>query len=614
MSEGHTVQPDAWGILPAYDDAFGNRVETAEETRRALIVAMGTDPDGPGPPVVDDVLVVRQGEVAILPGAVEIVREDGEVVATGSQLPGDLPAGYHDVRVSGRDAPVRLIVSPGVCHLPEGLRTWGLAVQLYALRSAGSWGIGDLADLAALAWWAADRGAGTVLVNPLGSVAPTRPREASPYFPSTRRFLDWIYLRVTDVPGGAELTTDADLADGPIDRDRVAALKLAALEEAYRRAPSDPDHDRYVEHGGEDLRSFATWQVAAERFGGDWRRWPAELRHPSSPEVARLGREHDDRVRFHTWLQWCADRQLERAGQALRLGGDLPIGADPGGFDAWQYQDLLADGVTVGAPPDELGPQGQDWKLPAFVPWKLRAAGYEPYITTLRAAFRHTGLLRIDHVLGLFRLFWIPPGGTAADGAYVAQPTRELLDILALESRRARAIVVGEDLGTVQPGVRHELYERRILRYHVGWFEDGPPETWSPFSLASLSTHDLPTVAGVWTGYDLEELDALGLEPDREWFGRLRQRLESWAAPGVELEDATLGAHRALAAAPSAVVLAQLEDLVGAVPRVNVPGTQPPLRANWTTPLPTTLEGLTTHPVVSAVLSALADARPASSD
>ncbi len=262
-------------------------------------------------------------------------------------------------------------------------------------------------------------------------------------------------------------------------------------------------------------------------------------------------------MRFHRWVQWVLDAQLARAGEPLALLGDVPIGSDPDGADAWMWQDVLATGVTVGAPPDRLGPAGQDWTLPAFVPWKLRAAGYQPFIDTLRAAFRHVGGVRIDHVLGLFRLFWIPEGGTPADGAYVRMPTRELLDILALESQRAGAFVVGEDLGTVEGGVREELLARRILRYQVWWFEDDPVERWATDALGSVTTHDLPTVAGVWTGADLRMQEDAGLDPDTDWLARLHRDLEE--ATGVaadgDARDVSLALHRRLAAGPSRVVV-----------------------------------------------------------
>jgi 4-alpha-glucanotransferase len=619
---GRSAPPDGWGIITAYEDAFGQWTEVPASTRDALVEAMDGDPSADGPPAVDAVVVTRVGEPAYVEGATEVRCEDGTRRAVAGSTPADLPMGYHHLVVAGEDETRTLIVSPGRCYLPDDLDAWGWSVQLYALRSAASWGIGDLADLRELARWSADAGAGTILVNPLDAVTPVRPRETSPYYPTSRRFLDPIYLRLDEVPGmvdlpgyaeaarqGAELT-----ATTPIDRDAVAELKLRLLEERWSAggAGEEPGFRTFLDGRGDELVTFATFCTLAERFGDGWSAWPQEYRHPAAPAVRAFADEHADRIRFHAWLQWLTDDQLRHAGEPLALLGDLPIGADPDGADAWAWQDVLATGVHVGAPPDELGPQGQDWTLPAFAPWKLRRARYQPFIDTVRAAMRHVGGLRIDHVLGLFRMFWIPPGGTAADGAYVRMPTRELLDILALESHRARCFVVGEDLGTVAEGVREEMDERDLLRYQVWWFETDPLEEWTAKALASISTHDLPTVAGVWTGQDAEMLDALGHEPDHAWHAELRERIAS--ATGVQADapadDAIVELHRHLATAPDRLVLAQLDDAVGTTDRPNVPGTDRLERpANWSLPLPVPADDLPAHPTVRAVAAAMTEAR-----
>ncbi len=608
--EGRASPPDAWGIIGAFEDADGQWQEVPGTTRDALVEAMGGDPRADGPPPTDDrVLVLRQAEGHELDQPGEVVLEDGTRRPASRTLPPDLPLGYHDLYLPGRGRPTRLIVSPGRCHLPEGLRWWGVVVQLYRAWSHTSEGIGDLADLRSLATWLADVGADAMMVNPLGAAVPTTPRDPSPYLPSSRRFLDFIHLRVAEVPGADPTAGVADPPAGRVDHDAVAAAKLAALERAFAVAGHDPALDTWVEHSDPALRTFAAWSVAAERHGDDWRRWPVDLRHPDGGGLARLRLQAADRIRFHLWLQWCAEHQLAAAAAPLHLVRDLPIGASPYGFDAWQHQDLLATDVTVGAPPDLLGPDGQDWQLPAFVPWKLRAAAYEPFIQTVRAAFRHTGALRIDHALGLFRLFWIPPGATPAQGAYVAQPTDELFDVLALESHRAATVVIGEDLGTVGAGVRDELAARHMLRYHVGWFEDDPPPTWDRLALASLSTHDLPTVAGVWSGEDERELRDIGQDPDTEWYDQLRERLAATAGgPDAGIDDVLEGTHRWLGSAPSAILLTQLEDLLGVESRPNVPGTSPPQRFNWSDPLPVPIDDLPDHPRVAAVLDAFREA------
>ena len=617
---GRSAPPDGWGIVPAYEDAFGDWTEVPRATRDRLVTAMGGDPEAEGPPGDDEVLVIRVGESPEVTDAVDVVLEDGEVVALDGRLPSDLPMGYHDLRLRGTDATRRLIVSPGRALLPDPAVSWGWAVQVYALWSHDSWGVGDLGDLRELATWSASVGAGTLLINPLDAVTPITPRVTSPYYPTSRRFLDPLYLRIEDVPGAEHVDGLDALAerargsasDGLIDRDAVYGAKLAALERIWREAPDagqEPGFRAMAEQRDASLRSFAVYCTLAEQHGSGWRGWPAALSHPDGAEVTRVAQAHADRVRFHTWLQWLCEEQLARAGEPLGLLGDLPIGADPDGFDAWDWQDVLADGVTVGAPPDQLGPYGQNWMLPAFVPWKLRAARYEPFVALVRSAMRQVQGLRIDHVLGLFRLFWIPPDGVAADGTYVRMPADDLLDILALESHRNATFVVGEDLGTVEEGVRDELDARDILRYQVWWFEEDPLEDWSAKALASVTTHDLPTVAGVWEGTDVAELRAIGQDPDGVWHADLRRRIAAAAQvpEDAPVEAAIVGLHRHVATAPDRIVVAQLDDALAVPHRINVPGTERP--ENWSRPLPVRVADLAGHPTVQAVADALASGR-----
>lgn len=617
---GRSAPPDAWGIVPGYEDAFGDWTDVPRATRERLIEAMGGDPDAAGPPTPDAVQVIRLGETPEVADALEVHLEDGEVFQLdGQRLPADLPMGYHDLVLRDTEATRRLIVSPGVAKLPDPAISWGWAAQVYALWSASSWGIGDLGDLQELAAWSRRVGAGTLLINPLDAVAPTTPRGTSPYYPTSRRFLDPIYLRIDEVPG-ADLVDDltafaararAHALDRLIDRDRVSAAKLAALERIWQEAAGagqEPGFLAWAERHADACHAFAVFSTIAEQHGSRWRSWPDGLTHPDNAEVADVAKAHADRVWFHTWVQWLCEQQLAEAAAPVALLGDLPIGADPEGFDAWDWQDVLADGVTVGAPPDQLGPNGQNWMLPAFVPWKLRAARYEPFITLLRAAMRRVQGLRIDHVLGLFRLFWIPPGGDATAGTYVRMPARELLDILALESHRNDTFVIGEDLGTVEEGVRDELDARDILRYQVWWFEEDPLATWSPKALASVTTHDLPTVAGVWTGDDEDELRAIGQAPDGVWHAELRQRIAAAAdvPEDAPTEQAIVGLHRHVAQAPNRIVVAQLDDAVGSTHRINVPGTDPTERpANWSRPLPVSVTDLAAHPLVAAVAEAM---------
>ncbi len=564
----------------------------------------GAAPPDAGP------LVHRHGQLLpAVEGAVELTLEDGTLLRVDRGLPPDLPLGYHGLRpLDGRPA-VRLIVAPARCHLPEGLRTWGWAIQLYALRSRESWGIGDLADLRQLADWSAMAlGAGAVVLNPLHAALPLVPQEPSPYFPSSRRYRNPLYLRVEEVPGAAEAGLDVERlavqgralnAERRIDRDAVFRLKMAALGGLWARGAAGADGlARYRTREGRGLEEFAVFCALAERHGSGWRRWPAEHRHPASPAVARFAAEQRERVGFHAWLQWRLDEQLARAGRALRLVTDLAIGFDGEGADAWAWQDVLAQGVTVGAPPDDFALEGQDWGLPPFVPHRLRAAGYGPFVETVRAGLRHAGGMRVDHVMGLFRLFWVPGGATARNGAYVRYPTDDLLAILALESERAGALMIGEDLGTVAPGVRERLFAERILSTRVLWFEPGPPAGYPGLSLAAVTTHDLPTVRGLWTGSDLREQEAVGIPPNVAGTEALRARLrELTRLPADASPDAVaLSIHRRLAEAPSVLAAATLEDVLGVAERPNLPGTRGDRRANWSLALPQVLEEIETDP------------------
>ena len=427
-----------------------------------------------------------------------------------------------------------------------------------------------------------------------------------------------MHLRIEDLDGydgsSAPLVTLAERgraldADRHIDRAAVWALKRAALWAIWDsggRATTvgeggDPTGFRQWRAAhGVDLQRYATFCALAEHNDSGWSAWPAEHRHPSGPAVARFAVEHADAVSFHAWIQWQAERQHERvaAGTAVGLVHDLAVGADPDGADAWLWQDVLAHGVRVGAPPDEFNGDGQDWGLPPFVPWRLRSAGYAPIARLLQSAFRGAAGLRVDHVMGLFRLWWIPPGSGASEGGYVRYPGTELLDVLALESVRAGAFVVGEDLGTVEDAVRTALAEYGVLSYRLAWFEDGPPETWPRQALAAITTHDLPTIAGVWSGAD---------DPDGAMGPKLAALVDGTAATvaAMSLADVAIAAHRRLARAPSHIVAATLEDALGVADRPNVPGTDADEHPNWSVALPARVDDLRSNGQANAVLEAL---------
>jgi 4-alpha-glucanotransferase len=588
----------SWGVLLDYRIKGGRRRRAAPETIAPALAALGADPGSSPPRLPTRVVTMGREPGLIAPGRLRL--EDGSELTVERRLPAGLPLGYHRLSRDGNET--MLIVCPAGCHLPADLFSWGWAVQLYALRSKESWGMGDLADLQAFGRWAAASGAGMVCLNPLVAPAPVIPQEPSPYYPSSRLFLNPLYLRIEQVPGwrdgglatvaaaGRELNTARQ-----IDRDRVFELKRRALLVLWKRFPGDAGFEQFTGAGGRLLEDFATHCAITEEHGPNWRRWPAALRHPRGSEVTAYRSAHRDRVRFHQWLQWMADDQLRRAAAEVPLVADLPVGADPGGADAWIWQDLLAPDVSIGSPPDDFNPEGQDWQLPAFDPWKLNAGGYEPFVQALRASFRHSAGIRIDHVMGLFRLYWMPRRAPQGTGVYVRYPSRDLLSILALESVRASAWVLGEDLGTVDPAMRTELRRRQILSYSLLWFQSRSPERYPAASLAAVGTHDLPTLHGLWSGSD-----RMGAGDDG-----VRRRVARLA--GRHSGSVTSAVYSALAAAPSRLLSATLDDALAVRERVNTPGDQQ--APNWKLALPASLEQVRSDPRVTALADLLTEAR-----
>jgi 4-alpha-glucanotransferase len=579
-------------------DAWRRPRTTSPAAGAAVLASMGLEP-GEMRRAEDAVLVSAPG--AALPAAGELVLEDGSALGRVDRVPRDVPFGYH--RLRGDRAEQVLLVAPPRCPLPADLRGWGWTVQLYACRSRRSWGIGDLGDLRRLAAWSAELGAGVLLVSPLAATNPTPDPEPSPYYPSSRRFTSPLYLAVEEVPGFVELAGELTPlaedarrlnAEPRIDRAAVQAAKLRALERiwAHVRRVRNPSLERFRAKGGEPLRLWGVFAALSERHGPGWRKWPVALRDPAGAGVRRAGQELADRAAFHVWLQSELDRQLAAADR-LRLIADLPIGFDPGGFDAWCWQPFLAS-ASLGVPADHFSSAGQAWGLPPFVPARLRLAGYAPFAETIRAALRHGGGVRIDHILGLFRQWWVPDGAAPDDGAYVRQPTDELLAVLAIESQRADAIVVGEDLGTVPVGVRRRLASANVLSTRLAYFENRPPARWPRRSVAAITTHDLPTLAGTWTGADANDQAASSLRPNRRALARLRRRLARIGSVGedADLEEALVAVHRAIAGTPSVLALASLEDATLDRRRPNMPGTSRHQRDNWSHALLKTLEDL----------------------
>jgi 4-alpha-glucanotransferase len=597
---------DAWGIDATYLDAAGKKQRVSPESIEAIRSLIGYPPDAPRSLFDEPVKVVRYGEPLELPGQAELRLEDGTTMSLGERLPSDVPVGYHELAPRSRPASTKLIVTPACCHLPSKLRTWGWSVQVYATRSRSSWGIGDLGDLRRLGEWAKSVGAGMLLINPLNAALPVPSQEASPYSPSSRRYRNPLYLRIEEVPGIERI--EADLRqltaeahglneERTVDRDRVFQLKMDALRRLWALFREDPDFDRFQQDEGSSLDRFAVFNVLVEEHGDDWRQWPSDYRRPDTGAIQRFAQEHAARVRFHKWVQWLIDRQLARAAASTGLMQDLPIGFSPNGADAWAWQELVALDCSIGAPPDLYNAQGQNWGLPPFIPHQLRRVAYEPLIQTIRAAMRHASGLRIDHVMGLFRLWWVPSEMTPTQGAYVRYPADDLLGIIALESQRAGAVVVGEDLGTVEEGVRERMAECNMLSYRLLWFEDSAPVDYPEKSLAAVTTHDLPTLAGIWTGADVELQSRSGLDPDKAAAETLRKKMVqiSGLDPHADVETAAIRTFEQLAVAPSVIVMVSMEAACLSPERPNMPGAEGAY-PNWSLAIPLSIEEIETAP------------------
>jgi len=607
---------DGAPIQIRWKDAFGNERRVSSRSSTAVHGALARSAKGRGQP--DPIVLGHRG--ARLPAGRRLVLEDGTDLGTVARIPRDVPFGYHLLQSERHEQ--LLMVAPSRCALPAGYREWGWAVQAYAVRSSGSWGIGDLGDLRALSRWSGSVGAKAMIVSPMGAPNPGPEPEASPYFASTRRLLDPLLIRVDAVRGVDEavglikpLATEGRRLNRRrrIDREAALALKRRALEliwgSGHVLAGQGGEQARqFIAAGGDALRGWATFSTLSEQYGTDWRRWPEEYRNPRSPSVARYAAGHAERIRFHGWVQWLADEQLRAAAAAgPRLIADLPVGFDPGGFDAWEWQEALAPGASIGSPPDPFNPGGQDWGLPPFDPQGLRRMRLRPFVETLRAVLRHAGGLRIDHVLGLFRLWWIPSGLSPDEGAYVRYPSDELLAALAIESVRSGAIVIGEDLGTVERGVRRTLAARGILSTRLATFERRPPRSYPRHVFAAITNHDLPTIAGAWSGRDLDDQRRAGIEADPRQLAWWRGRVARLAGVPLDapVEEAILAAHRALAASPACLVSATLEDALRVSERPNIPGTGPDQRANWSLALPAPLGTLEKDPFVSKLARAM---------
>ncbi|MEV6298332.1 4-alpha-glucanotransferase [Actinoplanes sp. NPDC051861] len=627
---------EAHGVATWYENWRRKRTEIAPESVIGVLGLLGVDASTSQAvrAALDDVrrrdreqrlpgtVVLRAGDTRPLPARGEITLEAGGTRQVG-ELPADLPLGWHRLRVGDQD--ITLVVVPD--RLPEAPETWGWMLQLYTLHSARSWGMGDLGDLREFV--ADSARPGLILLNPLHAITPTRPPPASPYSPSSRRFANPLYLRVADTEeyrrADPDLRARVDAlrpeppSDGLIDYDAVLAAKLAALDLLWPLAgPVDLDSDP-------GLTDFARFCALAEEHGPNWREWPAELRRPDSPPVRAYAGE---RVAFHAWIQELLEQQLAAANEAagqmpVGIVHDLAVGIDPAGADGWLLQDVLAPGVRAGAPPDAFNQLGQDWGLAAWRPDRLVETGYAAYRDMLRRIFRHAGGLRVDHVAGLWRLWWVPPGMGAAEGTYVRYDPEAMLGILALEAYRAGAVVIGEDLGTVLPEMTAGLARRNMLGSAVLWFArdydgDGdylPAAGYPRNALASISTHDLPTAAGFLAGEQVEvraELNQLAgtVEQERANWRKERDQLldllrsEGLLEPEATTEEIVVAMHRFLARTPTRLVTASLHDVLLERRQPNLPGTFDEY-PNWRIPLGPELSEIISDPLFRKVAGIL---------
>jgi 4-alpha-glucanotransferase len=711
------------GIEPLFHDLFGNRRETAPETKRRLLAAMGlaTDSDaattaslhgferrllarlvdptvvvstGDRPPSIEVRLPATVGEgrlrwiLTLESGAherdearIEDCPLRGEVELAGERwerralrLPARVPLGYHALEVTaepdGGGRPVTaqctLIVAPPRCFDEIAPGCWAMAVQLYAVASLQNWGIGDFGDLARLAGGASHFATHAIGLNPMHALYPADPAHCSPYAPSSRVFLNILYVDVAGVPELADCTEARHRIEAPefqaalaearagdmVSYRKVAALKLPILWRLWQQfsaGRSDGATARqrafvaFRSDGGERLERQALFDALHEHFFSsddarwDWRGWPEDYRRPDNAAVARFAADHAERVGFFAWLQWLADQQLglaftaaKQAGMSIGLYRDLAVAVNPSGADTWSRPEAFVSGVSVGSPPDMFNPDGQNWGLAPLSPLALRETGYADFVACLRANMRHAGALRIDHVMALQRLYWIPQGRSGAEGAYVRYPFDDLLHILALESQRSRCIIVGEDLGTVPEGFRPRLNAAGVLSCRVLMFERGsdgsfnPPRGYPEDALVSASTHDLPTMAGYWNGNDIAWRQRRGIIDEAAATTALHQRehdrrllLRALADAGLLPEGVSVdhppptltaeinGAlHAFLAVTPGLIVMAQIEDMLRAVEQTNLPGTTSE-HPNWRRRLPLDLDTLLRDPEVLAVAATI---------
>lgn len=649
---------EAAGLLIEWENSDGEPCQLSEQVQRTLLGILGFPAENE--PAMDDglqrlerlhapqtpaewppLITADSGTSITLPSplppgtAFSLMLEQGDTVEGRLDQQGDLPAvteiGYHRLLIA--DTPLTLAVAPRKCYSPGDAssqttpRLWGVAAQLYALRRPGDGGIGDTLALENFVTRAAEQGADAVAISPTHAMFSADPERYSPYSPSTRLLYNVLYSAAETLLGETHVHKaqarnglQAELrrleADDLLNWPEAARTKLSWLrylyddfmtrEDATAQALRQ-DMQEFRRAGGALLEDHCRFEALHREIGlGDWRAWPPELRDPASPELARFAQTRADEIGFHAFLQWITADGLARAQRVARDGGmaigliaDLAVGADAGGSQTWSRQADMLEGVSIGAPPDLFNAHGQNWGLAAFSPFGLKRSGFRSFIDMLRSAFAHAGGLRIDHILGLMRLWLIPHDAPPIEGGYLCYPLDDMLRLVALESWRHRCIVIGEDLGTVAPGFRQRLATRGILGMQVVWFEQDEEQRylaasdWSPDAMATTSTHDLPTVAGWWAGRDIEWRSSLGLlkatqsaDSERQARRWERARLAGTlgllgSTPTTETLDAAdftasqvLDAcARHLGRTPAPLILLPVEDILGLEEQANLPNT-----------------------------------------
>lgn len=579
------------------------------------------------------------GKIELEGGGDTVVEVDGGFVCTSYLvLPADLPEGYHtlEVTVGGKTEIATVISAPEKIELLDDMKEgslWGWMSQLYSIRSSGSWGIGDYEDLKTLLVESKKKtGADFMLINPLHAAEPVPPIEPSPYLPISRRFINFSYIRPESMPEYAvlspedkakvdELHEQVKPLNGNariLDRETMWRTKMQALWIIYKSglsAQRQAEFDQYLAEVGDEIESYATWCLCYDKWGAsngsddDWVR----KYNRDSEEVAQLRAQYPDTLEFYRWLEWVATEQLHAAQQAAREAGmkigivaDMAVGVHPAGSDVWWNPERFAKGATVGAPPDMFNQQGQDWSQPPLNPIALEQTGYKVYRDMVHGMFSNAGAVRIDHILGLFRLWWIPEGKKAMDGTYVHYDSDIMLGILALEASRAGGVVVGEDLGVVPAYVSKSLSEHGILGCAVEWFEqfDGEfraPKDWRPYALASVNTHDLPPAAGYLEYGHVKLREQLGLlsgpveefqkSAEAEHNAMLSMLVDEGYLDASALEDELANEneiidalYRGLKGSPCKLMAASIVDAVGEKRTQNQPGTSNEY-PNWRIPL-----------------------------